>query len=278
MGKNKGDDKADRRCFCQYDELIGWAGRPYAHGIMDHHWENFKFEVKNNSWGLRNLREPQSNQKAIVIIGDSIAWGYGVNDAQTISEKLGMLVPDQIITLAQSGYGADQQFLSLIKYQQRFRDEGIEIKNIIMITYSGNDSQEILCKMTYGFSKPFLSLKPGEGFTNLPVPKEIFDENTTDCLAVRGKEKVRLKSEQYGKILKMLEKKSSEFGARLIVLVMPFKKTQEHILEVLQRLGISTIYDPKLGEKKYLIDGIHLNEEGNILAARMLAANLAKNS
>jgi len=86
----------------QFDAKLGWSPIP-KRGFKHHKWG----KITTNSLGFRS-EELDQNKKQIIVLGDSVAWGYGVSDEETmpylLEQKLQSL-DYQVSNLAVSGYG-----------------------------------------------------------------------------------------------------------------------------------------------------------------------------
>ena len=141
----------DARDLVRPDPVLGWSNLPGASahihdGILD-------YRARNNSHGFRDpereLAKPDGLRR-VLILGDSIAWGWGVNDGERFSdlleERLGERV--QVINLAVPGYGTDQQYWSLL--QKGFAYE----PDIVLLCMVLNDVFEAEKILHYGMPKP----------------------------------------------------------------------------------------------------------------------------
>jgi lysophospholipase L1-like esterase len=96
------------------------------------------YELRTNNKGLRDFREygyQKGEANRIVILGDSFAFGNGVDLDESYPENLRNLFGEEveIINLGVPGYGINNQYLSFIK-------EGIKYDpDIILIGYIVND-------------------------------------------------------------------------------------------------------------------------------------------
>ena len=78
------------------------------------------------------------NAKSIVVLGDSHAMGWGVNDKETFSYFLQVLTKQPVYNLAVSSYGTEREIA-------RFEKSGLlENTDIIIIQYHENDLKENL--------------------------------------------------------------------------------------------------------------------------------------
>ena len=100
-----------------YSDVYGWVPRP-----------GFRLklgqgpETTINRAGYRGREYPRARtpgKTRVVMLGDSIAFGYGVADEETSSRQLEQLEPSlEVVNLAVQGYGTDQELL-------RFEREGL---------------------------------------------------------------------------------------------------------------------------------------------------------
>ena len=154
----------------QYDPLLGYAGVPNLET-----WfilPDFKHRIVNNSRGFRERERSyeKRDKKRIVVLGDSTAWGWGVEAWERFSDILERRLPGwEVINLAQAGYSTDQELLVL-------ETEGLKYRpDIVILLFDRNDVVEgNNAKVIDGMQpKPFFV---GEGdrlvLKNTPVPLE----------------------------------------------------------------------------------------------------------
>lgn len=111
MGQNPRD-------LVRRDSVLGWSHLPGASAhIQD---GTLDYRVHINTHGFRDPEREYAKPdrvRRILILGDSVAWGWGVSDGERFSdlleERLGEHV--QVINLAVPGYGTDQQYWSLVR-------------------------------------------------------------------------------------------------------------------------------------------------------------------
>jgi hypothetical protein len=143
----------------RHDPELGWVP------LADYSSEG----VSTNSRGLRGKTEhavpKPPGTRRIVVIGDSFTWGLGVRDEETWPAVLGTLLPDaQVINLAVTGYGTDQQFLRL--QQEGFRYE----PDLVIVGFFGPDCVRNV-RSFRSYAKPRFELVGEElRLVNVPVP------------------------------------------------------------------------------------------------------------
>ena len=133
----------------QFDPELGWVNIPNAK-INDDRGTTYT----TNSLGYRG-GEVDKSKKHIVLVGDSIIYGSGVNDSETLANNLDKKIKDyQVINLGVGGYGIGQYYLRLKKEINRLNPI-----LIIVNIYEGNDLGETLSGSSYGYEKPLFYIK-----------------------------------------------------------------------------------------------------------------------
>lgn len=77
-------------------------------------------------------------QNSIVILGDSHAMGWGVNDKQTFASKLNNLIDSPVLNFGVSSYATEREIERLINWKHK------DLVDLIIIQYSENDLRENL--------------------------------------------------------------------------------------------------------------------------------------
>jgi lysophospholipase L1-like esterase len=94
------------------DEELGWIPRPNVRGSHDQAG-SFRSQFSTNSRGLRGAEiEDRSWERhmRIVVLGDSFAWGYGVDDEDTFASVIERLLPSmRVANLGVTAYGIRQE-------------------------------------------------------------------------------------------------------------------------------------------------------------------------
>jgi len=78
-----------------------------------------------DAWGDRAVSEvsvPNPLLPTLVVSGESIAFGHGLEYEQTFAALLGERLGLQVVNVALGGYGADQAYLRLVEVLERLRD------------------------------------------------------------------------------------------------------------------------------------------------------------
>ena len=90
--------------------VLGWLPRPNVTG----HYRRFGATFTTNSRGLRDREhslERSPGVRRIVVLGDSFAWGYGVNDHEVFPRVLeSRLRGSEVVNLGVTAFGLRQEF------------------------------------------------------------------------------------------------------------------------------------------------------------------------
>lgn len=161
----------DHRRFFAYDPELGWRGRPSASGPFAG-WE-FVTQVHLNELGFRNAglwRDKRPAQYEVLLLGDSITWGYGVEEGQRYSDLLGKELAKfginaLINNVAVNGYDTGQELL----LYRRLKGQGCP--DIVLLGLYSNDVRENGSSLQGPYSKPYFRLTDGRlQLVNVPVP------------------------------------------------------------------------------------------------------------
>lgn len=122
----------------RYDPLLGWSLRPGASVQTDVTERGIHTHIAVNSLGLREheiaVARPRGRRR-ILIVGDSIAFGSGLEVGERFSDLLGHELGDsvEVINAGVPGWGNDQE---LLFYEQRLRRLR---PDVVVLTFTGNN-------------------------------------------------------------------------------------------------------------------------------------------
>ena len=127
------------RSFIRYDPLLGWSLIPGASITTDVTERGIHNHIDIDSLGLREREitvAPRPGRRRILIVGDSVAFGTGVDVEERFSDLLGARLGDEaeVINAGVPGWGNDQEMLF---YEQRLR----RLKpDVVVLSFTvGND-------------------------------------------------------------------------------------------------------------------------------------------
>lgn len=166
-----------------HDPDLGWANRPGLRTRIVA--PEFECSLTINSHGQRDREhelEPAEGVYRIVLLGDSIAWGWGVDDGQEFATLVegGFDRPVEVVNLACPGYSTDQELLILERDGWRYEPD------LVLLCFVLNDTvgNASLRGLGMPFAKPRFVLGPdGElVLENHPVPEPAGGDPDPDAL------------------------------------------------------------------------------------------------
>ncbi len=160
----------DQQRFFVYDPELGWRGRPNATGEFSG-WE-FTTRVHLDAEGFR--KRPDGGARPaphrILVFGDSITWGYGVEEGERFSDLLPALLADHgrepdVLNVAVNGYDTGQELLLYRRLGER------RCADLVIVGLYENDLRESLAAWQGPYAKPYFQLVTDRlELRNVPVP------------------------------------------------------------------------------------------------------------
>jgi lysophospholipase L1-like esterase len=136
--------------ICRFHPQLGWETIP------DKTVTNGKVTYTTNSMGMRS-GEVDFSRGHILLVGDSVTFGLGVNNDETVSHYLEKeQLEYQVLNLGVPGYGIGQYYLNLKRHI-----DTLNPKWIVLILYTANDLEETRKDTRFGISKPFFIYQNG---------------------------------------------------------------------------------------------------------------------
>lgn len=158
---------AERR-HTRYDPELGWINEP---NLRIHDMYGPGIYLMTNRQGFRGDREfgedVPAGRRRVICAGDSVTFGYGVDDDHTWCRLLTGKDPRlETVNMAQGGYGVDQAYLW---YK---RDGGRLRHDIVILAPILDNFRRMQFDRFRGYGKPLLVLKDDVlSVTNVPVPR-----------------------------------------------------------------------------------------------------------
>ena len=136
--------------ICRFHPELGWESTPSKTVT------NGKITYATNSMGIRSGAVDPSRGH-ILIVGDSVAFGLGVNNDETISHYLDSdkkinRLKYQALNISVPGFGIGQYYLNLKR-----NIDLLNPKLILLVINTENDLQDTRQEMNFGRSKPILT-------------------------------------------------------------------------------------------------------------------------
>jgi lysophospholipase L1-like esterase len=140
-----------------------------------HTTAEFDVEIAISARGFRGPEWPQilgqDGRKTVLVLGDSFALGWGVEQSEGLAGCLAAVHPEwDVLNAAVSGYGTDQQLLLLQCLLPDVRPD------LVVCVFCANELWESMADMAYGRRKPrFRSVAFALQLDGVPVPSSLLD-------------------------------------------------------------------------------------------------------
>lgn len=216
----------------KYDPVIGWVNQP---GVIVKDLYGPGKNVTILSDGTRLTTFKQDTNPRLICSGDSLTFGYGVDDVDAWCAGLNSF-GWHTINMAQGGYGLDQSYL-------RYKNAAATIPHTVhLAAFFTGDLYRVFLPDFIGYAKPIFTLSDGKLIqSNTPVPQSnelkrfviVHQQSLTKLATTRlfmsmFKKTVRnpdfLNSDQTPVLTKLLEAMSDltrERGARYFAILLP---------------------------------------------------------
>jgi lysophospholipase L1-like esterase len=137
------------KAYARPSPMRGWENRPSV--AVDYGEPEFRTTVRHNSWGFRGPEialEKPSGRCRVLVLGDSFAYGVGVENDETFSAVLEQMEPRlQVLNAGVNGYGTAQELLFLVEKGTDFSPD------LVIVSFFWND-------VANSYKRPFAQEAP----------------------------------------------------------------------------------------------------------------------
>jgi hypothetical protein len=170
--------------YVVHDARLGWRYRPDVR--VRHRSADFDVEVAIGPIGFREQPSMPGRAPEILVLGDSLAFGWGVSGDTTFCRVLEDELGVAVWNLGVSGYGTDQEYLLLRErpFLAGLAELNAELEfapRCVLVVHCANDVEEVSRDLMYGKSKPQVRIEssglPRVG--NVPVPYSWLEKSST---------------------------------------------------------------------------------------------------
>lgn len=136
----------------EYDADLGWRNRANVHTRIAAQGATYDVTINSHGQrgGERDLVKPPG-VKRVVLLGDSTAWGWGVDDELMWPHQVEHALPQvEIINLSVPGYGTDQELWALEREGLKFAPDLVLLAFVHNDTlYNGDDDMQGMAKPVF---------------------------------------------------------------------------------------------------------------------------------
>lgn len=153
--------------FLRPDSRLGWRLREGWRGPFS--LPHRTTQVVISAQGLRDdtyAPLPAPGRRRVLLLGDSMAWGFGVEKQESFDTLLESRFPDlDVVNDSVPGYGTDQELLILEEQGLSFHPD------LVLLLFHPNDLLNNTWPRQYGYPKPVFRIDGGDlRLENVPVP------------------------------------------------------------------------------------------------------------
>lgn len=137
------------------DQTTGWRPLPMLKLTrLNAAGQEWRIETDQN--GQRVIATPADPKRTILILGDSFAFGEGVNIEDRFDQKIRAAIPDgHIINTGVMGFGTDQQYLAAKPYFSRLKRG-----DLVLVLFNRTDFFDVQRRRFVQRAKPRFELTP----------------------------------------------------------------------------------------------------------------------
>ncbi len=281
----------ESRKFWEYDSLLGWSHKPNVKDIQT--IANSTINISINSKKLRDsdYEYERNTKNRVLVLGDSFAWGFGVNKNERFSEIVERSFESlEIINSAVPGYSTDQQLLYYIYEGYKYNSD------FVLLLFCENDFLGNSLNQIHWYNKPVYTYANGNlKLNSVPVPKQSFYQSLREFLSGKSylisfilKRLTLFNAQSFSfsefsfsnsatiteKLVEKLNNECNENGSKLLIANIPMDKEKVQFLTKVSKdnsinyLDLSPLFKD---ETNYLIpDDGHWNAKGNLIAGKRI--------
>lgn len=161
--------RSHNRVYIDHDPYLGWKLRP---NLAITRQGRFGAHETTNALGFRGPLRPfakPAETRRVVVLGDSHAEGYTVNDNETfyvhLERELNRRMSAEVISLGVAGFSTDQEYLSYLVYGRRFEPD------VVLLVFCDNDVKYNMADRYWrGYKPRFVRHGSALVLEGVPVP------------------------------------------------------------------------------------------------------------
>jgi len=264
--------------YVEHDPRLGWRYRP---GTRERHASSeFDVAIEINALGFRGpewdvTSDPRSARvPRVLVLGDSFAFGWGVEHSESLPARLGALRPDwKVFGAGVSGYATDQECLLLEALDGPIRPD------CVVIVFCENDLFECAELEAYGKRKPrFVQDSDQLRIEGVPVPFPWIERASHAWRAILKARwerdfttRARDPNIEWAVVCDILRRMASQLAGRPLVIVSDEERLARLAADEpgLEHVDLRSAFGTEAANMHFLRDG-HWNAAGHARAAEAL--------
>jgi hypothetical protein len=151
------------------DQSIGWRPLPKL-TLTRLNAAGKEWKIETDQTGQRVFGTPTDAKQTILILGDSFAFGEGVNIGDRFDQKIRATFPDaRIVNTGVMGFGTDQQYLAGQPYFEKLKSG-----DLLLILFNRTDFLDVQRRRFVQRAKPYFD-KVASGYELRPAEISMLD-------------------------------------------------------------------------------------------------------
>lgn len=144
------------------DPQTGWSNTPHLEtSLVNAAGERWSIRTDEN--GQREIANNPGGGRRLLILGDSLAFGEGIDIDDRFDVRMLASLPDvRIINTSTSGHGTDQEYVAFRNWRHVLRNG-----DTVLIVLNASDYYDVLRRRFFGRAKPWVE-KTGSTFVVHP--------------------------------------------------------------------------------------------------------------
>ncbi|SHN60901.1 hypothetical protein [Bradyrhizobium erythrophlei] len=144
------------------DAQTGWSNAPnIVTTRINAAGEEWSISTDEN--GQRLIAQESRADRTILILGDSLSFGEGINIEDRFDVKMLSHFPARVINTGTMGYGTDQEYVVFRKWKHV-----LKTSDILLIVLNKSDYLDVLRQRFFGRAKPYVE-KAGDSYIIRPA-------------------------------------------------------------------------------------------------------------
>ena len=161
------------------DAQTGWCNRPYL-STMRINASGEEWSITTDENGQRPIAQAPVSRRRILIFGDSLSFGEGIDIKDRFDVKMLSSRPDaRVINTGTMGYGTDQEYVVFQNWKHLLKPS-----DIILVLLNQSDYFDVLRPRFFGRAKPYFEKVDGS-FVLRPASITLLERWSDWSLAAR---------------------------------------------------------------------------------------------